>query len=57
VPTIIISAHGDAAARQRCISAGVLAFLSKPLQDRELLAAIGAARKITRNIKAGPTEA
>jgi FixJ family two-component response regulator len=57
VPTIIISAHGDARARQRCISAGARAFLSKPLQDTELLAAIGAARKIKGNIRAGPTEA
>jgi FixJ family two-component response regulator len=57
VPTVIISAHGDAAARQRCIAAGAVAFLSKPLQDTELLAAIAAARKIRRNISAGPTEA
>jgi FixJ family two-component response regulator len=57
VPTIFISAHGDGGARQRCISAGALEFLSKPLQDTELLAAIGAARRITRNIRAGPTEA
>ena len=57
VPTIIISAHGDGGARQRCVSAGALAFLSKPLQDTELLAAIAAARKITRKIRAGPREA
>jgi FixJ family two-component response regulator len=57
VPAIIISAHGDAGARQRCISAGALAFFSKPLQDTELLAAIGAARKITRNSRARPREA
>ena len=57
VPTIIISAHGDAGARQRCLSAGALAFFSKPLQDTELLAAIAAARKITKKIRAGPTEA
>jgi FixJ family two-component response regulator len=57
VPTIIISAHSDQGARQRCMSAGALAFFSKPLQDKELLAAIAAARKITRNSKAWPTEA
>ena len=57
VPTIIISAHGDGGARQRCIFAGALAFLAKPLQDTELLAAIDAARKITRKIRAGPREA
>jgi FixJ family two-component response regulator len=57
VPTIIISAHGDSGTRQRCISAGALAFFTKPLQDTELLAAIDAARKITKNIRAGSTEA
>jgi FixJ family two-component response regulator len=57
LPTIIISAHGDGGARQRCISAGALAFFSKPLQDTELLAAIGTARKLTRNSRAWPTEA
>ena len=48
VPTIIISAHGDGGARQRCISAGALAFLSKPLQDTELLAATGATSELGR---------
>src|SRR5262245_29452694 len=57
VPTIIISAHGEARARQRSLSAGALAFLSKPLQDTELLAAIAAAQKFARNIRAGPTKA
>jgi|SRR5215470_189826 len=57
VPTIIISAHGDTTARQRCISAGALAFFPKPLQDTELLAAIADARKIARNIRAGSTKA
>ena len=51
---ITISAHGDADARQRCISAGALAFFSKPLQDTELLVAIGAARKITRKPRIAP---
>jgi FixJ family two-component response regulator len=57
VPTIIISAHGEASARQHSIAAGALAFLAKPLQDTELLAAIAAAQKIPSNIRAGPTEA
>ena len=57
VPTIMISAHNDASARERCLSAGALAFLAKPLQDTELLAAIYQARKTTRNIRAGPTKA
>jgi len=57
VPTIMISAHIDASARERCLSAGALTFLAKPLQDTELLAAIQDARKIARNIRVGPTKA
>jgi len=44
VPTIIISAHADPDAHQRYTSAGASAFLSKPLQASELLAAINQAR-------------
>jgi len=55
VPTIMISAHNDASARERCLSAGALAFLAKPLQDTELLAAIQEARKAARNLRARPT--
>jgi FixJ family two-component response regulator len=43
IPTIVITAHGDAAVRERCESAGVCAFLSKPLQDTSLFAAIHSA--------------
>jgi FixJ family two-component response regulator len=44
IPTIVITAHNEAGARERCESAGAVAFLSKPLQDTSLLAAIDAAR-------------
>jgi len=44
IPTIIITAHNEAGARERCESAGAVAFLSKPLQDTSLLAAINNAR-------------
>jgi FixJ family two-component response regulator len=44
IPTIIITAHSEAGARERCESAGATAFLSKPLQDTSLLAAIDDAR-------------
>lgn len=44
IPTIVISAHNEAGARERCESAGAAAFLSKPLQDTSLLAAIDDAR-------------
>jgi FixJ family two-component response regulator len=40
IPTIVITAHNEAGARERCESAGAAAFLSKPLQDTSLLAAI-----------------
>jgi FixJ family two-component response regulator len=40
IPTIIITAQGDAAIRQRCDSMGAIAFLTKPLQDSALFAAL-----------------
>lgn len=40
IPTIVITAHGDIRMRQRCEAAGVVAFLSKPLQESSLFAAI-----------------
>lgn len=44
IPTIVITAHNEAGARERCELAGASAFLSKPLQDTLLLAAIADAR-------------
>ena len=44
IPTIVITAHNEAGARERCESAGAVAFLPKPLQDTSLLAAIDGAR-------------
>ena len=43
IPTIVITAHDEAGARERCESAGAAAFLSKPLHDISLLAAIESA--------------
>ena len=43
IPTIVITAHNEAGARERCESAGAAAFLAKPLQDTSLLAAIKSA--------------
>jgi FixJ family two-component response regulator len=40
IPTILITAHGDAGVRERCAAAGAMAFLLKPLQDTSLFAAI-----------------
>jgi FixJ family two-component response regulator len=46
IPTIIITAHDDPAVRERCKSTGAIAFLSKPLQDTSLFAAINNAGTI-----------
>jgi FixJ family two-component response regulator len=44
IPVIIITAQGDAAVRQRCDSMGAIAFLTKPLQDSALFAALDKVR-------------
>jgi FixJ family two-component response regulator len=43
IPTIIVTAHDDTWARRQCESAGVVAFLTKPLQDTSLFAAVAKA--------------
>ena len=43
IPTIVITAHDEDSARERCKSAGARALLTKPLQDQTLLDAIAAA--------------
>jgi FixJ family two-component response regulator len=48
IPTIIVTAHDEARMRARCKAAGAVAFLSKPLQDISLFAAIDAATRQTR---------
>jgi FixJ family two-component response regulator len=40
IPTIVITADGDAGTRERCEAAGAAACLLKPLQDTALFAAI-----------------
>jgi FixJ family two-component response regulator len=45
VPIVIITAHDEAGMRERCRAAGAIAFLSKPLQDTSLFAAIDAASR------------
>jgi FixJ family two-component response regulator len=46
IPTIIITAYDEVGMRERCKSAGVIAFLSKPLQESALLAAIDDAKRL-----------
>lgn len=43
IPTIVITAYGDATVRERCEAAGAIAFLLKPVQDTSLFEAINAA--------------
>jgi len=48
IPTIIITAHDEPGMRDRCKSVGAIAYLSKPVQDTVLFAAITAALNINR---------
>jgi FixJ family two-component response regulator len=50
IPTIVITAHGDVQARERCECAGAIAFLKKPLQEASLFAAI---RRASRGARSG----
>ena len=43
IPTIVITAHDEFGARERCQSAGAKAYLLKPIQENTLIAAIKAA--------------
>ena len=45
IPTIVMTAHNEVGVRERCESAGAIAFLSKPLQEASLLATIDDARR------------
>lgn len=40
VPAIVVTAHGDATAREHCEAAGAIAVLTKPWRNSSLLAAI-----------------
>ena len=50
VPVIFITAHQDAAAQERAMSTGAVAFLRKPFTDQQLLEAIDAA------VRRGPAD-
>ena len=45
IPTIIMTAHDEADARQRCEAAGTAGYLLKPIEDTVLLEAIAKARR------------
>jgi FixJ family two-component response regulator len=40
IPTILITAYPDEAARSRALGAGVLCYLSKPFQESDLLSCV-----------------
>jgi FixJ family two-component response regulator len=40
IPTIVMTAHGDAELRKRCLATGATAFLTKPFGGDVLLASI-----------------
>jgi FixJ family two-component response regulator len=50
LPIIFITGHGDVSSSVRAMKAGAVDFLTKPVDDRELLAVVGPA--IARNIEA-----
>lgn len=52
IPTIVITAHDEAATRNRCLGAGAAAYLRKPLDADELLKAIEDA--VARGSPVGP---
>ena len=54
IPTIIITANADPLVRERCISAGAVAYLLKPLQNATLLAEIEKSRGIAERGGARP---
>jgi FixJ family two-component response regulator len=56
VPTIVITAHGDARIRERCESAGAVAYLSKPFRNSSLMDAVDAALGRKRNSDNSPGE-
>jgi len=48
IPTIVITAHDEAGMRERCEAGGAVAYLTKPVQDTSLLAAIDEACETKR---------
>lgn len=54
IPTVIITAHPDAQARDRARAAGVSCFLAKPFSPDELLACVRNALAKSRAVRAIP---
>ena len=47
MPVMILTAHGNDEARQRCFQAGALAFLERPFRNAALLDAVRTAMRST----------
>jgi FixJ family two-component response regulator len=45
LPTVVITAYDEPAAREQCLAAGAAAYLRKPLDERLLLNAISASAR------------
>jgi FixJ family two-component response regulator len=45
VPSVVLTAHDEPGARVQCLAAGAQAYLTKPLDEQTLLAAIAGAAK------------
>jgi|SRR5215207_7361735 FixJ family two-component response regulator len=43
IPTIVITGHDTPGTRQRCLSAGAVAYLLKPIEEAALISAINVA--------------
>ncbi|HXJ77796.1 MAG TPA: response regulator [Candidatus Methylomirabilis sp.] len=50
LPTIVLTAHGDDAARARALTAGAVAFLRKPFQPDTLLEAVEASLRLAADV-------
>ena len=48
IPLIFVTGHGDVPASVRAMKAGAIEFLTKPFQERELLAAVAEALRVDR---------
>jgi FixJ family two-component response regulator len=57
IPTIVITAHNEFGAQERCQSAGAKAYLLKPIQKETLIAAIKAATAVANRDTTGPQPA
>jgi FixJ family two-component response regulator len=51
IPMILMTAYPDESARARALEAGVIAYLTKPFTDHELLGCIRSAVQATRSVR------